>query len=325
MMKRAGFIALLATFLLATQVAASGDFEPHVLVYAGRMPGYADALAEIINETGTRAVVADSDAVIRSMLGLPQTGCVVIAALNPSDFVFLREFAPVFNNFFDSGGALVGLGACCTTDLESISSTVFPVGGNATIRGKRMGDLHGSTYVLSDNVEGITSGLPESYTVTQEKFAYRSSPGGPLEPASELGNIDVVYREVESGLPLLVTLEGDNGGRSVSLPGCFVVGVERLPFYWGNLVTNPEFRILLKNSVTWAMEGSERFQTLYGELEMALEEESSRLDDIRESGDDATEKSSRARLYMLIGLWAIALVFQGFLVFRFILPRFRSG
>jgi hypothetical protein len=98
-----------------------------------------------------------------------------------------------------------------------------------------------------------------------------------------------------------------------------------LPFYWGNLVTNPEFRILLKNSVTWAMEGSERFQTLYGELEMALEEESSRLDDIRESGDDATEKSSRGRLYMLIGLWAIALVFQGFLVFRFILPRFRSG
>ena len=146
MMKITGFIALLVTFLLASQVAASGDFEPHVLVYAGRMPGYADALAEIINETGTRAVVADSDSVIRTMVGLPQTRCVVIASLNPSDFVFLREFAPVFNQFFENGGSFVGLGACCTTDLDAISSTVFPVGGNATIRGKRMGELHGSTY-----------------------------------------------------------------------------------------------------------------------------------------------------------------------------------
>ena len=323
-MQRTWFIALVALFLVFCQAAGAHEFEPHVLVYAGRIPGYAQALAEIINETGTKAIIADSDSVMRSLTGLPQTGCIVIAALNPSDFVFLREFAPVFVKYFEEGGSFVGLGACCSVDLEALSTTIFPIGGNDTVRGGKIGDDYGSTWVLSDPLDGISDGVPESFVITQEKFIYRSGLEGNLEPSSDLGTTRVIYREEKTGLPLLVTLEGTDGGRSVSIPGCFVVGVDRLPFYWGGLVSKPEFRELLKNCVSWAMVGSSRFNTLYSGIDDVLEEESSRLTSIQEAGDEAMRRSEQSRTYLLLGLWAVAIIFQGFLVVRFIIPRFRS-
>jgi len=313
----------LVAFLIIVSQAGAEQFDPHVLVYAGRIPCYAVALAEIINETGTTAIIADSDTVIRSLTILPQTGCVVIAALNPSDFVFLRVFAPVFEKFFEEGGSFVGLGTCCSEELDALS-TIFPIAGNATARGKRIGDDHGSIYVLSEATEGISDGLPQSFILTQEKFTYRSGVEGGLEPSSEFGDTRVVYRDDETGYPLLVTLEGDNGGRTVSMPGCFVVGVDRLPFYWGKLVSNPDFRTLLKNCVSWAMSGSKRFNELHPNMVGVLEEESSRLSSVRSVGEDAVDRANRSRTYMLIGLWTVAIVFQAFLVVKFILPKFRS-
>jgi hypothetical protein len=315
------FVSLIVFLLVTSQVGAE-QFNPHVLVYAGRIPGYAEALAEIINETGTTAIIADSDTVMRSLTILPQTGCVVIAALNPSDFVFLREFAPVFTKFFQEGGSFVGLGACCSEELEALS-TIFPILGNATERGKRTGSDHGSVYVLSEATEGISDGLPQSFIVTQEKFTYRSGIQGGLEPSSEFGDTNVVYRDEGTGYPLLMTLEGTGGGRTVSMPGCFVVGVDRLPFYWGRLVSSPDFRTLLKNCVSWAMSGSKRFNEQHPNMVGVLEEESSRLSSIRSVGEDAIDRANRNRTYMLIGLWTVAIIFQGFLVLKFILPRFR--
>jgi hypothetical protein len=315
-------IALVTFLLMVSQVVAE-QFEPHVLVYAGRIPGYGEALAEIINGTGTTAIIADSDTVMRSLTILPQTGCVVIAALNPSDFVFLREVAPVFTKFFEEGGSFVGMGACCSEELDALS-TIFPIAGNSTKRGKKIGDDYGSTYVLSETTEEITRGLPESFIITQESFTYRSGIEGGLEPSSDFGDTKVIYRDEGTGYPLLVTLEGNNGGRTISMPGCYVVGVDRLPFYWGRLVSDPDFRALLKNCVSWAMSGSKRFNEQHPNMGGVLAEESSRISAIRAVGEDAIARANRNRNYTLIGLWTVAIVFQAFLVLKFIIPRFRS-
>lgn len=311
--------------ILAQGAAAADIFEPLVLVYSGRMPGYADALAGIINETGTKSLVATSDTIFRTMISLPQVRCVVIAALNPSDFVFLREFAPTLRKHFEEGGAFVGLGACCSEDMEPLATTIFPIRGNATGRGKRMGEEYGSIYSLSKEMDPITSGLPSSFVITQGEYTYQKGKEGPVEPTSDLGDIKVLYREESTGIPMVVTLEREGGGRSVSLPGCYVVDVERLPFYWGHLVEQEEFRGLLKGSVSWAMEGSHRFSELAPLVEDTLKTEAGRVSGIEKAGEDFRRKAEQGRMLLLAGLWVAALVFQGFLVVRFIIPRLRSG
>ncbi len=317
-------VSLAVISLTLCDGAVGEDFEPHVLVYAGRIPGYAEALAEIIEETGTKVIVANSDAIIRSLTVLPQTGCIVIAATNPSDFVFLREFAPAFQEFFEEGGSFVGLSASCSMALEPLATTIFPIMGNSTGRGKKVGEDFGSTYVLSEGLEEITGGLPESFVLTQEKFTYHSGLSGPLEPTSDVGEVKVLYREEGTGIPLVVALEAGYGGRSVSISGCYIVAVDRLPFYWERLVMKEEFRELLKRSVVWAMGGSGRFNSMYSSIENVLKEEADRLAAIEEAGEESRSRLNQGRILLLAGLWTAALIFQGFLVVRFIAPKLRS-
>jgi len=298
--------------------------EPVVLVYAGRLPGYADALAGIINETGTRTIVVWCDSVLRGLANLPQVGCIVIPALNPSDFDFLREFTPVLQRYFEEGGSLVGLSASCSQDLEGLATAIFPIRGNATGKGKSIGGIHGSTYVLSDALGEITGGLPSEFVITQSDYTCQSSQSGPIPPSSDVGELSILYREQSTGIPLLVVLEREGGGRSVSLPGCYVAVVERLPFYWGKLVQQAEFQELLRRSVAWAMAGSKRHDQLTESWEQSLKAEAERRSQIAEAGEQSQAKSRQRRLLLLVGLWAVGLVFQGFLVIRFIIPKMRG-
>jgi hypothetical protein len=218
----------------------------------------------------------------------------------------------------------VGLGACCSMDLEPLATTIFPVRGNATGRGGNVGDDFGNEYVLSDPMEEISGGLPESFIITQEMFIYRSGAGGPIEPAVGAGTLNVVYRDAKTGAPLLVAYESEFGGRSVAFPGCYVFSVERLPFYWGKLVENEEFRTLLKQSITWAMDGSGRFADLHPSIEARLMEEEASRQAVIDAGEDAQARARSNRLLVLVGLWAVALVFQAFLVIKVIVPRVRQ-
>ena len=298
--------------------------QPVVLVYAGRLPGYADALAGIINETGTRTIVARCDTLLRALANLPQVGCIVIPALNPSDFDFLREFAPVLQRHFEEGGSVVGLSAACSMDLKGMATTIFPIHGNATGKGKNVEGVYGSTYVLSDVLEEITGGLPREFVITQSDYTYQSSQAGPVPPSSDVGKLSILYKEQSTGIPLVVALERDGGGRSVSLPGCYVAVVERLPFHWGKLVGQPEFKELLRRSVAWAMAGSERHDRLAQSREQSLKAEAERMSRIAEVGEQSQARSRQRRLVLLVGLWAAGLVFQFFLVIRFIIPRMRG-
>ncbi len=318
-------LAALALFCLLLSGASAVQFDPLVVVYCGRMSGYAEALAGIISESGTKAIAARSDSVLRGLIDLPQTRCVVIAALNPADYDFLREVAPVLESYFQEGGSLVGIGACCSNALDPLSSTIFPIRGNATVRGIARGDTYGSVYVLVDPVPGISSGLPSRFVIVQSDATYESGSGGPIEPHTDLGQLRFVYRDEATGIPLLVALEREGGGRSVSMPGCYVATVERLPFYWGKLVDQEEFRALLGNSVLWAMEGCSRYDRLASSVEEDLKTEADRALAIEEEGRDSLRRARGRRVQLLVGLWAVALVFQGFLLVRYIIPRFSSS
>lgn len=134
----------------------------------------------------------------------------------------------------------------------------------------------------------------------------------------------MLYRERLTGIPLVVAMESEWGGRTVSLPGCYVVDYDRLPFYWVRLVENEEFRELLKRSVVWAMAGNGRFDRLYPSVEERLEEERARLDSVIEAGADLRAGEAQRRVMVIVAVWTIAVLFQGYLVVRFILPRFRT-
>ncbi|TLN03327.1 hypothetical protein FDZ71_12595 [bacterium] len=72
------------------------------------------------------------------------------------------------------------------------------------------------------------------------------------------------------------------------------------------------------------MAGSKRHDQLAQSWEQSLKAEAERRSQIAEVGEQAQAKSRQRRLLLLVGLWAIGLVFQGFLIVRFIVPRMRG-
>jgi len=314
--------------LLAPLPSPPKAFEPYVLVYAGRMVEYGEALAAIVNETGTKAIVAHDEDTMRSMITLPQIRCVVISAYNPAEFSFLKDFSPVLQAHFEEGGAFIGIGPVCSRILaDPLASGIFPVRGNVTGRGTALEGRYGSGYVLSDQVEGISNNLPARFVLTQGQYIYNSGSEGPLEPASEDGDLQVVYREESTGIPMVIALETIKGARSVSLAGCYVADVERLPYYWRRLVEQEEFRSLLKGCVSWAMDGSRRYAELGPSADDRLEAEADAILAARAESDLARRRAGQRRTMLLGLVWTGAVAFQAFLVVRYIIPRLhaRSG
>ena len=326
-MKSGIVVILLTAFVIALQ--ASYPQGPQkgklVLVFTGRMPGLGEAISQIVNESGYEAVLVKEDS-FRSLLTLPQTICVVIAAFNPSDFVFLEEFTPALERYLEEGGSLVGIGSVCSCeDLGDLAVKVFPIRGNTTLMGKRLGDRFGSKLVLSEPVEGITDGLPSSFVVTQNRFVVCKGPSGPLDPLNPGGEVRVAYREEETGAPLVVTFQRHGGGRTVSMPGFYTVNIERLPFYWGRLVNESEFRELVRRSVIWASEGSARYQTLCSALDQTLSERAEQMSQVNKVGENLSKVQRIRRILFLSVLWAVVAAVDLFLVVKFIYPRIRSA
>ncbi len=317
---------ILVVVVLGLQNSWSQPARDHqlVLIYAGRMPGLGEAIGKAVNESGYEALVVDEDT-FRSLLTLPQTICVVIAAFNPSDFVFLREVTPAIERYLVEGGSLVGIGSVCSyDDMGDLATQVFPIRGNASMMGKRIGDRFGSKLVLSEPVKGISDRLPPSFVVTQSRFVICQGSSGPLDPVNPGGEIKVVYREESTGAPLVVAYERDGGGRTVSMPGLYTVDVERLPFYWGKLVKEPEFTELVRGSVSWAADGSKRYQTLSASLQGILEKRADEIAQVKAAGEKLRKGEKLRRLGVLLVLWTLVILLDGYLSLRFIGPRLRS-
>jgi len=325
---KCGILVILATICLVALQSSypeSVQKDELVLVFAGRMPGFGEAIGQIVNESGYEAILVREDS-FRSLLTLPQTICVVIAAFNPSDFVFLKEFTPALERYLEEGGSLVGIGSVCSyEDLGDLAIKVFPIRGNTSVMGKRLGDRFGSKLVLSEPVEGISDGMPSSFVVTQNRFVVCKGPSGPLDPFNPGGDVRVVYREEETGAPLVVTFQRQGGGRTVSMPGFYTVNIERLPFYWGRLVKESEFRELVRASVIWASQGSTRYQTLCSSLEQTLSERAEQISRVKRVGEDLSRGQRVRRILFLSVLWMVVAALDFFLVVRFIYPRIRSG
>ena len=320
-------VAIVLALATSGEALCSGLFDPLILVWAGEdMPGYGEALAEIIESSGTRVMLVREESTFRGLVNLPQVRCVVLGTFTPTDFGFLQRFAPVLERHFDEGGSFVGIGPVCSElMLGSMARTIFPVEGNASGRGNDIGGIYGSTYVLSDPIETISGALPTEFALTQSQYIFRSGLAGPIEPASEYGRPTVVYRARDTGAPMVVALERDDGGRSVSLPGCYVAKIERLPYYWDRLLSQPEFKELLVGSISWAMEGSRRYEELGLASEERLKEEAERISELRRSEQGASRASENERTLLLAGLWMGGIILQAVLVKRYLLPRLRAA
>ncbi len=296
-----------------------------VLVYTGRMLQFGEGIAQIVRETGTRVLLVTSDDVLRGLANLPQIRCIVIAAFAQSDLAFLGQFAPALVRYFEEGGSLVGIGPVCSQIAEErLAQTIFPIRGNATGVGTRIGDLYGSAYILSDPVDGIVEGIPDRFVITQSQFTYNLGAGGVVEPYSQMGTPRVVYREESTGTPMVVALEGIGGGRSVSLPGCYVAEVERLPFHWSRLLNQTAFRDLLKGCVGWAMEGSRRYEAVGLSVNEDLRRELQRMTARRELVQEANREAGGKRFIFLATIWGLGLAFQALLAAKLVVPRMRK-
>lgn len=321
-----GRLLLLISFFILLQTASCSPlFEPIVLIWPGDIPGYGEALESIVSETGTKTILVRSEDVLRGLINLPQVRCVILATFTPPDYDFLEEFSPVLQKHFEEGGSFIGIGPVCSSaQLESLATTIFPIEGNSTKMGRKIDDMFGSIYVESETIDEISSGLPSEFPLIQFQCFYHSSPGGRLDPRSESGTATVLYRDKANGIAQVVALERDEGGRSVSFPGCFIATIERLPYYWEKLLSQEEFKLLLEGSVSWAMAGSSRYQRLALDQEERLLQEADSISEARKRADSRRKRERFNRLILLAGAWSIGLLVDAFLVIRYVVPKVRG-
>jgi len=288
---------------------------PVVVVYGGGEDELASMLVELIESEeriDAEVLVVNSPEAVRLSAAMPDLACILIYADHRDDLVELPE---PLTAFFEGGGGLVGLREVCSLPAaEELSMEVFPVHGNHTLR------LSGSTraflYRVGEGME-ITEGLPESFEVLSlGTYVSVDSDGDPIQIP---GNHRTVYRDAETGSPLVVAHESENGGRSVALPGIMVVSNERVDVYYGNLFLDGNFTTLIANSVVWAM-GNSRFEAMEQDLQQEIDEFNAIQEELRSEAESAEGERRTRRLYYLVGFWAGGLVVCGLILFRLVLP-----
>jgi hypothetical protein len=118
----------------------------------------------------------------------------------------------------------------------------------------------------------------------------------------------VPYRDQETGSPLVLAYQNEKGGRSVALPGIWVIPSERLDVYYGKLVEEPNFVQLFTNSVLWAAKGSSRYEEVQQDLDQKIMDAETRQDRLKEEADEARREEKTRRQVILAVLWAAGLV-----------------
>lgn len=285
-----------------------------VVVYGGGEDELASMLVELIEgeeEVDAEVLVVNSPEAVRLSAAMPEVACILIYADHRDDLVGLP--GPL-TAFFEAGGGLVGLREVCSQPAaEELAREVFPVHGNHTLRPS--GSTRAFLYQLDEGAE-IAEGLPESFEVLSlGTYVSVDSDGDRIQIP---GGHQVIYRDQETGSPLVVAHESEKGGRSVGLPGIMVVSNERVDVYYGNLFLNGNFTALLANSLVWAM-GNSRFQALEQDLQQEIEEFNAIQEELRNEAENAESERRTRRTYYLVGFWAAGLVVCGLIMFKLVL------
>jgi hypothetical protein len=295
-------LLLIAVLSLSLAGCWAQSERPVIMVYAAGDQVFGEMLADAIRSDSridSEVEVVPNPGLIMMATVLPTTECIVMYCNHKSQVTGL---GPSLKVFIEEGGALVGMTETCyEPSAGEIATDIFPVYGNASVQEMKPGRR---TYVRDADLE-ICAGLPESF----ELISF-----GTYFPADEEGNYievpgdqRVAYRDQEIGSPLVTVYETGSGGRSVGLPGIWVVSNQRVDVYYGNLLADENFVKLLTNCVYWAAKGSSRFAEVGDDLSRKIEEAETLQDRLRKESEDAARKARMGRLVVLAIIWIIGL------------------
>jgi len=304
--------AVFLVFLPALMAERGGsqdvNITPMIYLYAPGDRTFAGMLASLIGndtrvmQSGAKVELLDTQSKVIRATALPNTACIVIYSDNARQ---LEGLETSLLAFFKNGGALVGIREICFKHrgLERLVSVVFPTFANASVKQTGMAKKRVRTYVAVEPGE-IGQGLPDRFDLVSMGTYYCADEDGNYLRIP--GNYRVAYMDGEIGAPLVVVAESDRGGRSVGMPGIWVVKASRVDIYYGNLFSDENFVRLFTNSVVWAMESP-----WFKDKGLKMQERMAEMKEEEETLAEDLERIERAkksrRTIVLAVLWVIGL------------------
>jgi hypothetical protein len=314
---KAGILATVLVLASAVPCLADSEYRPVVVVYAGGDMVLANMLVDLIEDDpriDSDVDIVNSAGALAMSTALPTTECIVVYSNHKDQLVGLGT---PLANFLQEGGGLVGLTEVgYEPSAGNLATEVFPVFGNVSIVRRSLREKRSRTYILNQAGD-ITLGLPETFDLISMGTYYS---GDEEDNYLEItGGHEVVYRDGETGSPLVVSYEAGKGGRSVALPGVMVVKQDRVDVYYGNLLSDDNFVRLFTNSVYWAAKGSQRYPEVSANLSQKIADAETRYERAGEEADRAKREALTQRTMVLGAIWAVGLVGCGIIVWKVIL------
>jgi len=300
--------SLFALTISLAGVAYAQGVKPTILVYSGTDPGFAKMMAEMITNDGRIdadvQVVLSSDILTLATV-LPQTQCIVIYASNKAEIEGLHQ---PLESFFADGGGVIGMKEpCYVSSGQELAKDVFPTYANVSLLSNPRSRVR--TYTVDQRSE-INSGLPDTFQLPSMGIYLCGDKKKQYLPHCEARlpqGTTILYRDQETGAPLVVAYQNENGGRSVGFTGVSVVSSPRVDIYYGKLVSDQNFAKLFLNSVVWASQGSSRFSRMSANLSEMLQEAKERQQRLKEESQQASKRRATQRVFLLVVFWILGL------------------
>lgn len=310
---------LILLILMGSICPALGQsqYRPVIVLYTGGDTALAGMLADLIEEDpridSDVEIVTTAAAAAMSTV-LPTTECLVIYCNHKDQIAGLE---PGIGSFLAQGGGVVGINEVCyEPSAEEMALEVFPVGANTSVVQRSPAQKRVRHYLVEEGGE-IASGLPEAFELLSMGIYLRGDEEGNYIEFD--GGGKVVYRDGETGSPLVVTYESKKGGRSVAFTGVMVVKQDRVDVYYGKLIAQEDFVKLFTNCVFWAAKGSQRYQDTSTNLSEKIEGAETRYERAREEAEKARQARSSRKMVILAAVWVVGLVACGMVVKKVVL------
>lgn len=317
-MKRVFGLMLAVTLMLMATAGGEIGIRPTIVVYTGTDSGFAKMLASLLEQAegmDSDVMVVGKPDLVALATALPQTECIIIYCSNAAE---IGDLAEPLTAFFDNGGGLVGIrDVCYEPSAGKLATRVFPVFANKSAQQYPAGQKRARNYTEAQSTE-ISTGLPDRFQLVSMGIHFCADQAGNFLKVPG-ADYQVAYTDEATGAPLLVTHESEAGGRSVALPGIWVVSNARVDAYYGNLVLDENFVRLFTNSVRWAAKGSTHFAQASSDFQNKIDEARAKQERLRDEAEKARKRESTNRLLLLSGMWAAGLLGCGVVIKKLVL------
>jgi hypothetical protein len=304
-------LGLLMIFACIASAASQIDqAKPMVLIYCQGSQAYGEELASIIDDDDrmdAEVLVVSDPELLKSMLYFPYVR--VVVAL----FVLDRDdgLSEHLETYFADGGGIVGLGFAgwrtttqnASREVFSLAANIYTTGTYNRTLGAYMHDLH------LDEGHEINREVGDFTAFTQRVIMNVNRSTEDLIPPWPPGKVTVLYREETRDAPVLVVHE--DKGVCVTFGGFTGDSIERLPTYFGHFTSQPEFRALLSNSVLYAWENENRYETISDSATSRFAAQKSEYDQMIKDAKDQERAGRTAvllRQALIVGIAALVSV-----------------